>query len=137
MRNSCQQLDKEGSISHELLGVSRRSRYQKVGHDLYNKKSQEKNFRQNLPYIFLVNYPNNNFLLQARVARLQVLRLFWCPRDLSYIYIYLSALEDNHAVYTRCIGRMHSLATTSGPARKMGVVPIFKMADLEQTAQSF
>ena len=74
------------------------------------------------------------FFLQARVARLQVLRLFWCPRDLSlYIYICLSTLEDHHAVYTRCIGRMHSLATTSGPARKVGVVPIFKMADLEQT----
>ena len=51
-----------------------------------------------------------------------------------YIYIYnLSALEDHHAVYTRCIGRMHSLATTSGPARKVGVVSIIKMADLEQT----
>ena len=74
-----------------------------------------------------------DFFLQARVARLQVLRLFWCPRDLSYIYIYLSALEDHHAVHTRCIGRMHSLATTSGPASKMGVVSIFKMADLEQT----
>ena len=42
-------------------------------------------------------------------------------------------LEDDHAVYTRCIGRMHSLATTSGPARKMGMVSIIKMADLEQT----
>ena len=50
------------------------------------------------------------------------------------IFICLSALEDDHAVYTRCIGRMHSLATTSGPARKVGVVSIFKMADLEQTA---
>ena len=40
----------------------------------------------------------------------------------SILYIYLSALEDHHAVYTRCIGRMHSLATTSGPARKVGVV---------------
>ena len=77
---------------------------------------------------------NLEFFLQARVARLQVLRLFWCPRDLClYIYICLSALEDHHAVYTRCIGRMHSLATTSGPARKVGVVSIFKMADLEQT----
>ena len=47
--------------------------------------------------------------------------------------ICLSALEDHHAVYTRCIGRMYSLATTSGPARKVGVVSIFKMADLEQT----
>ena len=76
------------------------------------------------------------FFLQARVARLQVLRLFWWPRDLClyiYIYICLTALEDHHAVYTRCIGRMHSLATTSGPARKVGVVSIFKMADLEQT----
>ena len=35
-----QRLDKEGSISHELLRVSQRSRYQKVGHDLYNKNSQ-------------------------------------------------------------------------------------------------
>ena len=50
----------------------------------------------------------------------------------SILYIYLSALEDHHAVYTRCIGRMHSLATTSGPARKLGVVSIFKMADLGQ-----
>ena len=78
-----------------------------------------------------------DFFLQARVARLQVLRLFWCPRDLClyyiYIYICLSALEDYHAVYTRCIGRMHSLATTSGPARKVGVVSIFKMAGLDQT----
>ena len=52
------------------------------------------------------------------------------PRSM---FICLSALEDHHAVYTRCIGRMHSLATTSGPARKVGVVSIFKMADLEQT----
>ena len=51
----------------------------------------------------------------------------------SILYIYLSTLEDHHAVYTRCIGRMYSLATTSGPARKVGVVLIFKMADLEQT----
>ena len=55
------------------------------------------------------------------------------PRDLCLYNICLSALEDHHAVYTRCIGRMHSLATTSGPARKVEVVPIFKMADLEQT----
>ena len=56
------------------------------------------------------------------------------PRSMFiYIYICLSALEDHHAVYTCCIGRMHSLATTSGPARKVGVVSIFKMADLEQT----
>ena len=68
------------------------------------------------------------FFLHARYARVQVLRLFWCPRYLS-----LSALEDFHVVYTRCIGRMHSLATTSGPARKVGVVPIFQRADLEQT----
>ena len=47
--------------------------------------------------------------------------------------ICLSALERYHAIYTRCIGRIHSLATTSGPARKVGVVSIFKMADLEQT----
>ena len=53
------------------------------------------------------------------------------PRDLSLLC--LSALEDHHVVYTRCIGRMHSLATTSGPARKLGVVSIIKMADLEQT----
>ena len=59
--------------------------------------------------------------------RLQVLRLFWCPRDLSLYFC------DHHAIYTRCIGRMHSLATTSGPTRKVGVVSIFKMADLEQT----
>ena len=52
------------------------------------------------------------------------------------IYIYLSALEDDHAVYTQCIGRMHSLVTTSGPAHKVGVVSIFKMADLEQTLLS-
>ena len=49
-----------------------------------------------------------------------------------YIYICLSTLEDHHAVYTHCIGRMHSLATTSSPARKVGVVSIIKMADLEQ-----
>ena len=54
------------------------------------------------------------------------------PRSM-FIYICLSALEDHHAVYTRCIRRMQSLATTSGPARKVGVVSIFKMADLEQT----
>ena len=33
---------------------------------------------------------SSNFFLQARVARLQVLRLFWWPRDLClYIYIYV------------------------------------------------
>ena len=41
-------------------------------------------------------------------------------------------LEDHHAFYTRCIKRMHSLANTSGPLRTVGVVSIFKMADLEQ-----
>ena len=50
-----------------------------------------------------------DFFLQARVARLQVLRLFWCPRDLClyiYIYICLSALEDImpfiHVVLEEC-----------------------------------
>ena len=38
------------------------------------------------------------------------------------VEICLSTLEDHHAVYTRCIGRMHSLATTSGPTHKVGVV---------------
>ena len=37
-RNGYQRLDEEGSISQEVLRVSRRSRCQKVGHDLYNKK---------------------------------------------------------------------------------------------------
>ena len=37
-----------------------------------------------------------------------------------------------YLIYTRCIGRMHSLATTSGFARKVGVILIIKMADLEQ-----
>ena len=36
---------------------------------------------------FLSQFQSIKFFLQARVARLQVLRLFWCPRDLSYIYI--------------------------------------------------
>ena len=76
-----------------------------------------------------------HFFLHARVAPVQVLRLFWCPRDLTLnIYIMLSALEDDHAFYTRCIGRMHSLATTSGPACKVGVVSLIKMTDLNQTA---
>ena len=61
---------------------------------------------------------------------LQVLRLFWCPRDLC-LHV-CPHLEDDHAVYTH-IGRMHSLETTSGPARKIGVVSIIKTADLEQT----
>ena len=50
----------------------------------------------------------------------------------TYIYV-CPHLEDDHAVYTHCIGRMHSLAATSGPARKVGVVSIIKMADLAQT----
>ena len=70
--------------------------------------------------------------VRSAFETLPVLRLFWCPRDLT-LNICLSALEDDHTVYTRCIGRMHSLATTSGPARKVGVVSIFKMACLEQT----
>ena len=55
------------------------------------------------------------------------------PLRSMFIYICLSALEDHHAIYTRCIGRMHSLATTFGPACKVGVVSMIKMADLEQT----
>ena len=35
--NGYQRFDEEGSISQQLLGVSRWSRYHKVGHDLYNK----------------------------------------------------------------------------------------------------
>ena len=50
------------------------------------------------------------------------------PRS-NFKYICLSALEAHNAVYTRCIERIHSLATTSDPARKVGVVLIFKMAD--------
>ena len=50
------------------------------------------------------------------------------------MYMYVCPhLEDDNAVYTRCIGRMHSLATMSGPARKAGVVSIVKMAAREQT----
>ena len=45
-------------------------------------------------------------------------------------------LEDDHAIYTRCIERMHSLATTSSPASKLGVVSIIKMADLEQSSHN-
>ena len=45
----------------------------------------------------------------------------------------LSALGRYHAIYTCCIGRMHSLATTSGLTCKVGVVSIIKMAALEQT----
>ena len=48
-----------------------------------------------------------------------------------YIYIYIFVcphLEDHHAVYTRCIGRMHSLATTPPTLRKVGVASMFKMA---------
>ena len=62
------------------------------------------------------------FSCRRMIARLQILRLFWCPRDIYVYYICLSALKDHHAVYTLCIGRMHSLATTSGPARKVGAV---------------
>ena len=41
-------------------------------------------------HIFDIKLYLHDFFLQARVARLQVLRLFWCPRDLCfYIYIYV------------------------------------------------
>ena len=86
--------------------------------------------RRQLLLLLCVQDVNNSFLQ----ARMQVLRLFWCPMIyLIYIYIYLSALGRHHAVYTHCIGRMHTLATTSGPAHKVGVVSIIKIADLEQT----
>ena len=63
----------------------------------------------------------------------EILKGLWMESGLyMFIYICLSALEDHHAVYTR-IGRIHSLATSSSPTCKGGVVPIFKMADLEQT----
>ena len=41
-------------------------------------------------HAFDINPYLPEFFLQARVARLQVLRLFWCPRDLTLnIYIYV------------------------------------------------
>ena len=42
----------------------------------------------------------------------------------SMFILCLFALGRYHAVYTRCIGRIHSLATTSGPARKVGTVNV-------------
>ena len=47
----------------------------------------------------------------------KILILYVCPGAHDK-----GVLEDHHAAYTRCIGRMHSLATTSGPACKVGVV---------------
>ena len=42
----------------------------------------------------------------------------------SMFILCLFALGRYHAVYTRCIGRIHSLATTSGPTRKVGTVNV-------------
>ena len=72
------------------------------------------------------------FPAQARVARLQAYaaagpKIVLAPPRSIFMFV------DHYAVYTHCIGRMHSLATTSGPARKVGVVSIIKMAGLEQT----
>ena len=75
------------------------------------------------------SYQTFGFSCRHAIAHLQVLRLFWCPHNL-YVCPHL---EDDHAIYTCCIGRMHSLATTFSPARKMGAVSIIKIADLEQT----
>ena len=44
--------------------------------------------------------------------------------NFKYNYYVCLHLEDYHAVYTHCIGRIHSLATTSGLVRKMGVISI-------------
>ena len=38
------------------------------------------------------------------------------------ILLCLSTLGRYHAIYTRCIIKIHSLATTSGPTHKVGVV---------------
>ena len=110
---------------------------QRAKQGIKSQESQKKLFfcPKNLAYIALYkidevleNFSAHNlksgFLssssCRCAIARLQVLRLFWCPRDLT-LYVCLH-LKDHHAIYTHCIGRMHSLATTSGPARKVGVV---------------
>ena len=84
---------------------------------------EENDFLSTLEYDRKISQLWPVFFLHARVVHLQVLRLFWSPRDLClYTYICFSALEKDHSICTHCIGRMHSLATTSGPARKVGVV---------------
>ena len=55
------------------------------------------------------------FSCRCMIACLQILRLFWCLHDLTFNILCLSALGRSNAVYTCCIGRMHSLAITSGP----------------------
>ena len=55
-RNGYQWLDEEGSISQEVVRVSRRSRCQKVGHDLYNKNSQKRIPAKYFLYSLQINY---------------------------------------------------------------------------------
>ena len=74
------------------------------------------------------------FFLQARYCAPAGPKIVLVPRSM---FKCLSALGRYHAIYTRCIGKMHSLATTSGPTCKVGEVSIIKMAALEQTLLNF
>ena len=78
------------------------------------------------------SYQTFGFFLQARDSAPACPKIVLVPPQSIYNYV-CPHLEDDHAVYTRCIGRMHSLATTFSPARKMGAVSIIKIVDLEQT----
>ena len=66
------------------------------------------------------------FFLHGHIVCMQVLGLFWCPCNLTLniIIMFVCTWKIYHAVYTHCIGRIHSLATTSGLVRKMGVISI-------------
>ena len=59
------------------------------------------------------SYQTFGFFLQACDSAPAGPKIVLVPRDL-YIYV-CPHLEDDHAAYTCCIGRMHSLATTFSP----------------------
>ena len=60
---------------------------------------------------FMMGYLRFCFSCRCTIACLQILRLFWCPRDLTFNILCLSALGRLYAIYTCCIGRMYSLVT--------------------------
>ena len=115
----------EQNLKYQISQSTIRERYKKEGSKLklkkkqlalaftYSKESRELKAKSNQAIIELSETMAEQKAFQKAMDRLH---------------------EDHHAVYTCCIGRMHSLATTSGPACKVDVVSIIKMADLEQTA---
>ena len=75
-----------------------------------------------------------SFSYRHAIARLQVLGLFWCPRDLSYMFVCTWKISCH--LYT-LYWENTLISSHFRPAHKVDSISIIKMADLEQTLLHF